>query len=84
MIDDDLITALEDRRIFAAGLDVFANEPDFDRRYLALPNLFMLPHIGSSTLEARLAMAESVIRSIRAFFAGEPDPARIVEGRAGS
>lgn len=84
VVDDDLIAALKERRIFAAGLDVFANEPDFDRRYLALPNLFMLPHIGSSTLEARLAMAESVIRSIRAFFAGESDPARIVEGRVRS
>lgn len=77
VVDRDLIAALAERRIFGAGLDVFAGEPDLDPGYYELPNLFMLPHIGSSTVEARAAMGASTIRSIRAFFAGETDPARL-------
>jgi glyoxylate reductase len=79
LVDDDaLIAALEAGRIYAAGLDVFNNEPAFDRRYLALPNVFMLPHIGSSTLETRRAMAETLIQAIAAWEAGETPPNRLV------
>lgn len=56
VVDDALIEALETGRIAGAGLDVFDGEPDFDRRYLNLPNAFILPHIGSSTKEARMRM----------------------------
>lgn len=66
VVDDDLIAALKEGRIFGAALDVFANEPDIHPGYFTLPNLFMTPHIGSSTLEARLAMGHSLIRSINA------------------
>jgi lactate dehydrogenase-like 2-hydroxyacid dehydrogenase len=78
VVDTDLIAALAGRRIFAAGLDVFAGEPDVAAGYFDLPNVVMTPHIGSSTREARAAMGQSAIRSIRAFFAGEADPARLV------
>lgn len=78
VVDDDLIAALSERRIFGAALDVFAGEPDIDPRYFDLPNLFMTPHIGSSTIEARAAMGASVIASITAFLAGRPDPARLI------
>ncbi|MSO73744.1 MAG: D-glycerate dehydrogenase [Alphaproteobacteria bacterium] len=61
IVDDDLIAALTTKRLFAAGLDVFAFEPKLDQRYLDLPTVFMLPHIGSSTIEARLAMGRAVI-----------------------
>lgn len=54
--DNALIEALQAGRIGGAGLDVFDREPDFDRRYLQLPNAFILPHIGSSTIEARTRM----------------------------
>ena len=77
VVDADLIAALAGRRIFAAGLDVFAGEPDVAAGYFDLPNVVMTPHIGSSTREARAAMGESAIRSIRAFFAGEADPSRL-------
>ena len=51
-IDDDaLIDALENKKIYAAGLDVFNNEPNLDKRYLKLDNCFVLPHIGSATHE---------------------------------
>ena len=45
--DDDLIDALENKKIYAAGLDVFNNEPNLDKRYLELDNCFVLPHILS-------------------------------------
>ena len=58
LVDDDaLITALKSGKIAAAGLDVFNGEPtNIDQRYFELPNVFMLPHIGSASREARIAM----------------------------
>ncbi len=70
--DDALIDALENKKIFAAGLDVFNNEPDLDMRYLALDNCFVLPHIGSSTHETRLAMSMMAVDNIYCFFNGKP------------
>jgi lactate dehydrogenase-like 2-hydroxyacid dehydrogenase len=61
VVDDALIDALRCGRIGAAGLDVFAGEPLFDRRYLELPNVFILPHIGSSTREARRGMGRTLL-----------------------
>lgn len=75
LVDDDaLIDALKSGRLFAAGLDVFKNEPDFDRRYLDLPNAFLLPHIGSATLETRNAMGFRCLDNLDACFAGRPIP----------
>lgn len=68
--DDDLIDALAKGDIFAAGLDVFSNEPNVDPRYFDLPNVFMLPHVGSSTIETRLMMGRALINGIQALFAG--------------
>jgi glyoxylate reductase len=71
IVDDDaLIPALQDGRIYAAGLDVLAGEPAFDPRYLDLPNVFLLPHIGSSTVETRVAMADALISGLQAVFEG--------------
>ena len=57
LIDDDaLIDALRSDRIYAAGLDVFNNEPAVDPRYVGLKNVSLLPHIGSSTKETRFRM----------------------------
>lgn len=71
IIDDAaFIPALKEGRLFAAGLDVLTGEPAFDPRYLALPNVFMLPHIGSSTLETRVAMAEALAHGLQDVFAG--------------
>ena len=72
-IDDDaLINALENKQIYAAGLDVFNNEPNLDKRYLKLDNCFVLPHIGSATHETRLAMSMMAVDNIYCFFNGKP------------
>ncbi len=54
--EDALIAALESKHLFAAGLDVFSNEPSVDGRFLKLPNVVLAPHIGSATIETRTAM----------------------------
>ena len=75
--DDALIEALESGHLGGAALDVFNNEPQFDRRYLERPNVFMTPHIGSSTIEARISMAEILRDGMLAHFAGQV-PANLV------
>ncbi|MCC2597217.1 D-glycerate dehydrogenase [Pusillimonas sp. MFBS29] len=75
--DEDLVHALETGVVAAAGLDVFAGEPDIHPAYRQLPNVFGLPHIGSSTLRTRLAMAELLCSSIKAHYSGETPENRI-------
>jgi glyoxylate reductase len=70
VVDDALVAALSDGRVWAAGLDVFAGEPRIDERYFDLPNVFMLPHVGSSTLEARLGMGRILIEGLTQWQAG--------------
>lgn len=76
--DDGLIEALASGRIRGAALDVFAGEPDVDARYFTLANVFMVPHIGSSTIEARLGMGRILIEGCSAWRAGEKPPNRVV------
>jgi glyoxylate reductase len=72
-IDDDaLIDALENKKIYAAGLDVVNNEPNLDKRYTKLDNCFVLPHIGSATHETRLAMSMMAVDNIYCFFNNKP------------
>jgi lactate dehydrogenase-like 2-hydroxyacid dehydrogenase len=72
--DDDLIAALLSGHVGAVGLDVYNNEPNLDPRYRTLPNTFLLPHLGSATLETRNAMGFCALDNLDAFFAGEPVP----------
>ncbi|HLO78067.1 MAG TPA: D-glycerate dehydrogenase [Magnetospirillum sp.] len=75
LVDDDaLVEALSDGRLGAAGLDVFAGEPNFDKRYLDLPNVTLLPHIGTSTTETRERMGADTIANLSAVFDGHPPP----------
>ena len=77
IVDEEaLIDALEAGRLGGAGLDVWKFEPEIDPRLLALPNVVMLPHMGSATYEGRLAMGERVIANIRMWADGHrpPDP----------
>lgn len=76
--DDSLIAALQSGRLAAAGLDVFTNEPAIDPRYRALPNTFLLPHVGSATVETRNAMGFRALDNLDAFFAGQEPPDRVV------
>ncbi|MBV1886362.1 MAG: D-glycerate dehydrogenase [Parvibaculaceae bacterium] len=77
LVDDEaLISALQSGKLSAIGLDVYANEPNIDLRYRALANAFLLPHLGTATLETRDAMGFRAIDNLDAFFAGKslPDP----------
>jgi glyoxylate reductase len=68
-IDDEaLINALQNKKIYAAGLDVFNNEPNLDERYMKLDNCFVLPHVGSATHETRLAMSMMAVENIICYF----------------
>ena len=69
LVDDEaLIAALRSGRLFAAGLDVFAGEPDIHPGYRDLPNCFLLPHLGSATVETRNAMGFRALDNLDAFF----------------
>lgn len=79
IVDDDaLIGALRAGRLFAAGLDVFNNEPEIDPRYRELPNTFLLPHIGSATRETRDAMGFRALDNLDAIVAGREPRDRLV------
>jgi lactate dehydrogenase-like 2-hydroxyacid dehydrogenase len=67
-----LIHALQTGVIKAAGLDVFAHEPNVPVELLAMKNAVLFPHVGSGTNETRHAMANLVVENLRAHFAGEP------------
>jgi lactate dehydrogenase-like 2-hydroxyacid dehydrogenase len=69
--DDDLIAALKSGRLAAAGLDVFRNEPNIDRRFLELDNVFLLPHLGSATHDTRTAMGMRAVDNLEQFFKGQ-------------
>jgi glyoxylate reductase len=75
--DDALIEALENKKIYAAGLDVFNNEPNLDGRYLKLDNCFTLPHIGSANNETRAAMSLIALENIEAHFKDQKYPSRV-------
>jgi lactate dehydrogenase-like 2-hydroxyacid dehydrogenase len=76
--DDALIEALKEGRLFGAGLDVYNKEPNFDARYRDLPNAFIMPHIGSSTGEARRRMGQILVEGIQAIIAGQQPANRLV------
>lgn len=68
--DEALIAALTTGQIAAAGLDVYDGEPHVHSGYAALPNTFLLPHLGSATVETRNAMGWAALDALDAFFAG--------------
>ena len=64
--------ALASGHLFAAGLDVFRKEPDFDLRLSELPNVFLTPHVASATVQTRDAMGFRALDNIAAVVAGRP------------
>ena len=78
LVDESaLADALERGHLGAAGLDVFEREPAVSERLLALPNVVLLPHLGSATTTSREAMGERVLANLDAFFRGLPPPDRV-------
>lgn len=74
-IDEDaLIDALKSGTIAGAGLDVFENEPAPRADLVNLPNIVVMPHLGGGTSEAIVAMGDTVIANLDAFFGGKPLP----------
>ncbi len=83
IVDEDaLVEALEAGRLAGAGLDVWKHEPRIDSRLLALPNVVMTPHMGSATIEGRIASGEKVIANIRMWADGHRPPDQVLEGWA--
>ena len=76
--EEELARLLEIRAIAGAGLDVFEHEPAVDPRLQALDNVVLLPHMGSATIEGRIAMGEKVIINIKTFAAGHRPPDRVI------
>ena len=78
VVDDALIGALQSGKLAAAGLDVFDREPKLDQRYLTLENAFLMPHIGSATIETRNEMGFRALDNLDAIFAGKEPGDRII------
>jgi len=78
--EEELVRLLDTRMIAGAGLDVFEHEPALDPRLRTLDNVVLLPHMGSATIEGRLAMGEKVIINIKTFADGHRPPDRVIEG----
>jgi lactate dehydrogenase-like 2-hydroxyacid dehydrogenase len=74
IVDSDVIDALKSGQLAAAGLDVFENEPAVNPDYLTLNNLFLLPHLGSATVETRTRMGMICMDNISAVLLGKPAP----------
>ncbi|WP_315765100.1 D-glycerate dehydrogenase [Sphingomonas sp. Y38-1Y] len=83
IVDEEaMVEALEAGRLAGAGLDVWHYEPAIDPRLLALHNVVMTPHMGSATMEGRVASGEKVIANIRAWADGHRPPDQVLEGWA--
>ncbi|MGD9919257.1 MAG: 2-hydroxyacid dehydrogenase [Paenirhodobacter sp.] len=81
VIDENALTrALRAGEIAGAGLDVFERGPEINPRLRALPNVVLLPHMGSATVEGRAEMGEKVIINIKTFADGHRPPDLVVPG----
>jgi len=82
IIDESALADLLARgAIGGAGLDVYENEPTINPKLLKLPNVVLLPHLGSATVEARTEMGEKVIINIKTFMDGHKPPDRVLPER---
>ena len=74
-----LADLLAQRHIAGAGLDVYSSEPEILAGLCDLPNVVLLPHIGSATIEGRLQMGDKVIINVQTFWDGHTPPDRVIE-----
>jgi glyoxylate reductase len=81
VIDENALTrGLRAGEIAGAGLDVFEKGHEINPRLRELPNVVLLPHMGSATLEGRTEMGEKVILNIKTFADGHRPPDQVVPG----
>lgn len=78
MDETALIKALQDGEIFAAGLDVYENEPEITEGLQGLDNVVMVAHIGSATMSSRAAMSRIAAENLVEFFQGREPKFRVV------
>lgn len=78
VVEEDLLAALRSGKVAAAGLDVFENEPAIREAFMELDNTFLLPHLGSATVEARNEMGFAALDNIDAVLAGREPPWPVV------
>jgi lactate dehydrogenase-like 2-hydroxyacid dehydrogenase len=74
-----LIKALQEKRIMAAGLDVFAKEPEVPPELIAMDNVVLFPHLGSASVYTREKMDQLVVDNIAAWAAGKPPLTPVAE-----
>lgn len=80
VIDEEaLIEALKREQIAGAGLDVYEHEPAVNPKLMKVKNAVLLPHMGSATIEGRIAMGEKVIVNIRTFADGHNPKDRVID-----
>ncbi|WP_119167424.1 2-hydroxyacid dehydrogenase [Algihabitans albus] len=80
VIDENALTRmLANGEMAGAGLDVFEHEPAVNPKLLKLDSVVLLPHLGSATIEGRMAMGEKVIINIKTFADGHTPPDRVLE-----
>jgi glyoxylate reductase len=72
-----LVEALREGRLAGAGLDVYEHEPALHPGLAALPQVVLLPHLGSATLSTRVRMGLICLENILAVLAGRPTPNRV-------
>ncbi len=81
VIDENALTrGLRAGEIAGAGLDVFEHGAEINPRLRELPNVVLLPHMGSATVEGRVEMGEKVILNIKTFADGHRPPDQVVPG----
>jgi lactate dehydrogenase-like 2-hydroxyacid dehydrogenase len=79
VVDDEaLIAALKSGHLFAAGIDVFDGEPKIHQGYYGLENAFLLPHMGSATVDTRNAMGFKALDNLEAFLLRGQTPPDLV------
>ncbi len=72
-----LVQALASGRIAGAGLDVYRDEPHVSQALLEMDHVVLLPHLGSATVETRIAMGRRAAGNLHAFFSGRTPPDRV-------
>jgi glyoxylate reductase len=72
-----LVQALQEHRLAGAGFDVYEREPELQQGLRELPQVVLLPHLGSATTETRIKMGLMCVENVLAVLGGKPAPNRV-------